>query len=141
TLASTDAQPSWLVSRPEYSTRLRSNRWILHHAWAVTADDRVTALALWDCAQGDGPGAVADLVTHARKMGTDVRILDTRKIFGPLEPAPGDADRAPGADAAADHGQDGEAETGDQVLDLVWRYHQQWSKAAGIAAKRLNRWR
>jgi hypothetical protein len=141
TLARTDAQPGWLVSRPEYSTWLRSNRWILHHAWAVTTDDRVTALALWNGQPGDGPGGVADLVDHARKMGTDVRIPETGTIFGPLEQPSKAAEAAPSAEAAAEDGQGGEAGTEDPVLNLVWRYHRQWSKAAGTAQTRLKLWR
>ena len=67
TLARTETQPGWLLSRPDYSTWQRSNRWILHHAWAVTTDDRVTVLALWNGEPGDGPGGVADLVAAAEQ--------------------------------------------------------------------------
>lgn len=142
TLARSEAQPGWLVSRPEYSAWLRSNRWILHHAWAVTADNRVTALALWNGEQGDGPGGVADLVGHARQMGTNVRTLDTEKMFGPFEPPDEGIQDAPDATTpTASDGQDGEAGTGDQILNLAWHYHQQWDKAATTAQARLNAWR
>ena len=54
--------PGWLAARPEYDTWQRSNRWILHHAWATTTTDRVTVLALWNGQLGDGKGGVADMV-------------------------------------------------------------------------------
>ena len=142
TLTRTETQPGWLLSRTDYSTRQRSNRWILHHAWAVTTDNRVTVLALWNGEPGEGPGGVANLVATARQGGAEVRVLDTVAMFGPLEPPPRAADgAAPGPEAIAADRQEGEAVARDPVLDLVWRYHRQWSAAAGKAQKDLNGWR
>ena len=142
TLARTETPPGWLLDRPDYSTWQRSNRWILHHAWAVTTDNRVTVLALWNHEPGDGPGGVADLAAAAEQGGAEVRVLDTVAMFGSLEPPAHRAEvAAPGPEVAAPGGQEGEAAAGDPVLNLVWRYHRQWSAAAGKAQKHLNGWR
>ena len=142
TLARTETQPGWLLSRPDYSTWLRSNRWILHHAWAVTTDDRVTVLALWNGEPGDGPGGVANLVAAAERDGAEVRVLDTAAMFGSLAPPARGADvAAPGPETAAAAGQEDKAVVVDPVLELVWHYQRQWSAAAGKAQKSLNGWR
>jgi hypothetical protein len=138
TLARTETQPGWLLSRPDYSTWQRSNRWIMHHAWATTTDKRVTVLALWNGQPGDGPGGVADLVAAAEHDGAEVRVLDTVAMFGLPEPAPQEV--AGPAPEAADV-QAAEVMARNPVLELVWRYHRQWSAAAGQAEKSLNRWR
>jgi hypothetical protein len=41
-----------------------------------------TLLALWNRQPGDGAGGTDDLVTRARAEGVDVRIVDTRALFG-----------------------------------------------------------
>jgi hypothetical protein len=157
TLARTETLPGWLLSRPGYSVWQRNNRWILHHAWASTTDQRVTVLALWNGEVGDGPGGVADMVATAQDGGAEVRTLDTVVLFG-LEPQPpqhppaADAASGPAADEAqarpaadtgmaAAAGQGGDAVTADRVLNLVWRCHRQWSQAADAAQNTLNRWR
>jgi len=149
TLARTEALPGWLLTRPGYSVWQRNNRWILNHAWAITADNRVTVLALWNGEVGDGPGGVADMVATAQERGAEVVTLDTVALFGldPQLPQP-----SPAADPAPEpQGEQTPAGTGteaghpvpndDRVLNLVWRYHRQWSQAAGIAHKTLDRWR
>jgi uncharacterized protein YcbX/cytochrome c551/c552 len=169
TLARTDTLPGWLQARPSYSTWQRNNRWILHHAWATTAADRVTVLALWNGEAGDGPGGVADMVATAQASGAEVVTLNTVTLFGLPEfdrpqtpPAADVADLEAGADPAqADNGgeqapveadksgeataearcQDAEGAVGDRVLDQVWRSHRQWSRAADAAQARLNKWR
>ena len=91
TLARNLTMPGWLAARPGYDTWQRSNRWILHHAWAETTTDppRVTVLALWDGQLGDGRGGVADMVASGRHRAADIITLDTVALFG-LSDAPGD---------------------------------------------------
>ena len=74
-LARADRLPAWLQGRAGYSTWQRSNRWILHHAWATTTVDRVTVLALWNGEPGDGPGGTADMVAIAQGSGADTIVL------------------------------------------------------------------
>ena len=93
-LARSDALPSWLQGKRDYSTWQRNNRWILHHAWATTTVDRVTVLALWNGEEGDGPGGVADMVAAAQARGAWVVVLETAG-FRPARaaasgPAPGE---------------------------------------------------
>jgi SMODS and SLOG-associating 2TM effector domain 1/Protein of unknown function (DUF4231)/Tetratricopeptide Repeats-Sensor len=148
TLAGTEALPGWLQTRAGYSVWQRNNRWILDHAWAITADNRVTVLALWNGEVGDGPGGVADMVATAQERGAEVVTLDSVAMFGlesQLAPDRPDTDPAPepqgdqtptGAGPAADSGSHD-----DRILDLVWRYQRQWSKAADAAQATLNQWR
>lgn len=81
--------PGWLATRPDYDTWQRSNRWILHYAWATTMTGRVTVLALWNGLMGDGSGGVADMVATGLHRGADVITVDTVGLFG-LPEAPGD---------------------------------------------------
>ena len=142
-LARTDTLPAWLQGRTGYSTWQRSNRWILHHAWATTTVDRVTVLALWDGESGDGPGGTADMVVTAQAGGAEVIVLETGKIFGLPGPQPSQRQPEPAvaepAPAATGQGQPAGGE--DPVLKEVWQTHRRWSKAAGTAQKNLNRWR
>jgi hypothetical protein len=89
--------PGWLATRPDYDTWQRSNRWVLHYAWAATTTGRVTVVALWNGQVGDGRGGVADMIDVALNRGADVVTLDTVGLFG-LPEAP--ADRPAGAAAA-----------------------------------------
>jgi hypothetical protein len=91
TLARNLTMPSWLASRPEYDTWQRSNRWMLHQAWAETTTDppRVTVLALWNGQLGEGRGGVADMVACGRLRSADIVTLDTVALFG-LSEVPGD---------------------------------------------------
>jgi hypothetical protein len=89
TLARNLTMPGWLAARPDYDTWQRSNRWILHHAWATTTTDRVTVLALWNGQLGDGKGGVADMVASGRNRAADIITLDTVALFG-LSEVPGD---------------------------------------------------
>lgn len=142
-LARADTLPVWLSGRVGYSTWQRSNRWVLHHAWATTTVDRVTVLALWNGEPGDGPGRTADMVTEAQAGGADVIVLETGTIFGLPAPQPQQRQPepagAPATPAAAD--QDRSAGSGDLVLKKVWQTHRQWSAAAGAAEKSLGQWR
>ena len=74
-LARADRLPTWLQDRAGYSTWQRSNRWVLHHAWATTTVDRVTMLALWNGEPGDGPGGTANMVETAQASGAEVIVL------------------------------------------------------------------
>jgi len=100
-------------------------------------------LALWNGEVGDGPGGVADMVATAQDRGAEVVTLDTVSLFG-LDPQL--AQDSPAADPpSAPEGHEAQASTGadadDRVLNLVWRYYQQWSKAASTAQNTLNQWR
>ena len=96
-LARSHTMPGWLATRPDYDTWQRSNRWVLHYAWAATTTGRVTVVALWNGQVGDGRGGVADMIDVALNRGADVVTLDTVGLFG-LPEAP--ADRPAGAAAA-----------------------------------------
>jgi hypothetical protein len=142
-LARTDTLPAWLQSRAGYSTWQRSNRWVLHHAWATTTVDRVTVLALWNGEAGDGTGGTADMVVDAQLGGADVIVLETGSIFGlagpqlpQQQPEPATAGVTPVAAAAGPPAADG-----DRVLHKVWQTHREWSTAADAAEKSLVRWR
>ena len=89
TLARNLTMPGWLASRPEYDTWQRSNRWMLHHAWAETTTDppRVTVLALWNGQLGEGRGGVADMVACGRLRSADIVTLDSVALFGLSEVA------------------------------------------------------
>ena len=146
-LARADRLPAWLQDRAGYSTWQRSNRWILHHAWATTTVDRVTVLVLWNGEPGDGPGGTANMVDAAQAGGADVIVLETGKIFGLRgpQPPPQQAEQAmavgkvvPAPTAAS---QARTVAGGDSVLRNVWQKHQRWDHAAGAAQQSLNRWR
>ena len=103
TLARSHTMPGWLATRPDYDNWQRSNRWILHYAWAATTTGRVTVLALWNGQMGDGTGGVADMVATGMHRGADVVTVDTTSLFGlsdvPCEgPAGGPATSGPAVD-------------------------------------------
>jgi hypothetical protein len=89
TLARSHTMPGWLATRPDYDTWQRSNRWMLHYAWAATTTGRVTVLALWNGQLGDGRGGVADMVATGLHRGADVITVDTTAVLG-LSDVPGD---------------------------------------------------
>ncbi len=161
TLSRTDTLPTWLQTRPNYSTWQRNNQWILHHAWANATCNRVTVLALWNGEAGDGPGGVADMVATAQARGAEVVSIDTVTLFGlPTPEFPTPEPPIPGADAPSGQGAaqapagtgvgaaqsavtaigDG-ADPAGGVLNLLWSRHRQWSLAAEAAQSRLNQWR
>ena len=73
--------PSWLAKKSHYGLWQRDNFWMLYNALAYGAV-KVTLIALWDGAAGDGPGGTGDLVSQAHKRGAKVVILDTKTLFG-----------------------------------------------------------
>ncbi|MEX5716965.1 tetratricopeptide repeat-containing protein [Geodermatophilus maliterrae] len=85
TLARSHTMPGWLATRPDYDTWQRSNRWVLHYAWATTTTGRVTVLALWNGLMGDGKGGVADMVATGLQRGAEVVTVDTVGLFGLTE--------------------------------------------------------
>jgi hypothetical protein len=93
-LARSHTLPGWLATRSDYDTWQRTNRWVLHYAWATTTSRRVTVLALWNGQVGNGRGGVADMVATGLHRGADVVTVDTVGLFG-LPEAPGD--QPPGA--------------------------------------------
>jgi conflict system pore-forming effector with SLATT domain/uncharacterized protein DUF4231/tetratricopeptide repeat protein len=143
TLARTETLPGWLLTRTDYSVWQRNNRWMLNHALASTVDNRVTVLALGNGEAADGPGGVADMVAAAQDRGAEVVTLDTVSLFG-LDPQR--AQDSPAADPASGPESDEvqaspDTGTDDRVLNLVWRCHRQWSRAADAAQRTLNQWR
>jgi hypothetical protein len=89
TLARSHTLPGWLATRPGYDTWQRSNRWVLHCAWAATMTERITVLALWNGQVGQGQGGVSDMVATGLLRGADVVTVDTVALFG-LSDVPGD---------------------------------------------------
>jgi hypothetical protein len=78
--------PSWVDLRRDASSWPRTNRWILHHAFARTED--VTLLALWDGQPSRGPGGVSHMVELAQARGADINIIDIRRV-GRIDGDPG----------------------------------------------------
>jgi hypothetical protein len=71
--------PLWLRSRREYNVWQRSNLWMLFLALKIS-DNAMTLIALWDGAQGDGPGGTSDMVNRARDRGAKIVHLDARRL-------------------------------------------------------------
>jgi hypothetical protein len=44
------------------------------------SDNAMTLIALWDGAQGDGPGGTSDMVNRARDRGAKIVHLDARRL-------------------------------------------------------------
>ena len=80
-MQTTEQMPRWLSGKQNYGVWQRANLWMLYNALADGAT-KVTVIALWDGAVGDGPGGTADLVDHAQKCGAKTVVLDTRVLFG-----------------------------------------------------------
>ena len=79
--------PAWLRDKPNYSIWQRNNLWMLFNALAEgcdekTGDPNLTLIALWDGAEGDGPGGTGDLVRKVERLGARCEILDAKQIFG-----------------------------------------------------------
>lgn len=71
--------PLWLRSRREYNVWQRSNLWMLFLALKIS-DNAMTLIALWDGAQGDGPGGTSDMVNRARDRGAKIVHLDAGRL-------------------------------------------------------------
>lgn len=79
--------PAWLQSKENYSIWQRNNLWMLFNALAEgcdekTGDPNLTLIALWDGAEGDGPGGTGDLVDKVEKLGARCEIINTKELFG-----------------------------------------------------------
>jgi hypothetical protein len=74
------AAPAFQADTPEMSIWERSNNWMLHHG-LQNGGDHMSLLALWNGEAGDGKGGTAQLMETARRMGSNVSIIDTRAIF------------------------------------------------------------
>lgn len=79
--------PAWLRDKPNYNIWQRNNLWMLYNALAEgcdekTGDPNLTLIALWDGAEGDGPGGTGDLVTKVEKLGARREIINTKEAFG-----------------------------------------------------------
>ena len=82
-----DYLPAWLQGKKDYTIWQRNNLWMLYNALAEGCDDKtgdpnLTLIALWDGAEGDGPGGTGDLVRKVEKLGARCEILKTKEIFG-----------------------------------------------------------
>ena len=81
-----DYLPAWLRSKENYGIWQRNNLWMLFNALAEacdqkTADPSLTLIALWDGAEGDGPGGTGDLVEKVKKLGARHDIINTKQVF------------------------------------------------------------
>lgn len=79
--------PAWLREKENYSIWQRNNLWMLFNALAEgldekTGDPNLTLIALWDGAEGDGPGGTGDLVDKVEKLGARCEIINTKELFG-----------------------------------------------------------
>jgi hypothetical protein len=79
--------PAWLREKRNYNIWQRNNLWMLFNALAEgcdekTGDPNLTLIALWDGAEGDGPGGTADLVRKVKKLGARSEIINTKELFG-----------------------------------------------------------
>jgi hypothetical protein len=75
-----ESVPSWVSGVDDSYVFQRCNMWLLEQAFAQE-NAEVTLIALWNGAEGDGPGGTADMVQIARERGAKVVILDTRELF------------------------------------------------------------
>ncbi|MEX5213407.1 MAG: hypothetical protein NW703_04515 [Nitrospiraceae bacterium] len=80
-LAESRELPRWLRAREKYTIWNRNNLWMLYHALAIGAA-RVTLIALWNRARGDGPGGTEDMIQQAKARGAKTIIIDTNEAFG-----------------------------------------------------------
>ena len=71
--------PRWLRAKTDYSIWQRNNLWMLFNALA-TESKRVTLIALWNGAEGDGPGGTGDLVEQTRTRGQKTVVLDAKPL-------------------------------------------------------------
>ena len=79
--------PAWLRPKPNYGVWQRNNLWILFSALnegcdPKTGDPNITLIALWDGAEGDGPGGTGDLVRKVEDLGARCEIVKTKDLFG-----------------------------------------------------------
>ncbi len=79
-LADSERLPRWLRTKPDYDIWQRSNLWMLHNALFLSRD-RLTLIALWNGATGDGPGGTEDMVERAKSRGAAFIHLDARKLI------------------------------------------------------------
>ncbi len=79
--------PVWVRDKAGYNIWQRNNLWMLFNALAEgcdakTGDPNLTLIALWDGAEGDGPGGTGDLVDKVGKLGARCEIMKTKELFG-----------------------------------------------------------
>jgi hypothetical protein len=79
--------PAWLRDKPGYNIWQRNNLWMLFNALAEGCDEKsgdpnLTLIALWDGAEGDGPGGTGDLVRKVEHLGARCEIIKTNELFG-----------------------------------------------------------
>jgi hypothetical protein len=78
-LADQSDLPGWLQRKRPYSIWNRANLWMLEYALSLTPE-RLTAMALWDGKEGDGPGGTRDLLMTAQELGATAAVIDTGEI-------------------------------------------------------------
>lgn len=71
----------WSRVNKDFSVWQRANLWMLDSALAI-AGGKLTLVALWNGAVGDGPGGTADMIRRAQSRGATVVRLDARKLVG-----------------------------------------------------------
>lgn len=79
-LSESERLPRWLRAKKSYDIWQRSNLWMLHNALSIS-QDRLTLIALWNGATGDGPGGTEDMVERAKDRGARFVHLDTKTLF------------------------------------------------------------
>lgn len=79
-LSESERLPRWLRAKKNYNIWQRSNLWMFHNALCLS-QDRLTLIALWNGATGDGPGGTEDMVERAQDRGATFIHLDARKLL------------------------------------------------------------
>ena len=83
--------PAWLRDKKDYSIWQRNNLWMLFNALAEGCDDKtgdpnLTLIALWDGAEGDGPGGTGlQLRRGADAGGPEVHPGHGRRVGHPAQ--------------------------------------------------------
>jgi hypothetical protein len=78
-LMETEELPRWLRGKEGYGIWQRTNLWMLYNALALRGKD-LTLIALWDSADGDGPGGTDDLVEQVRSRGYKLLRLQAEEL-------------------------------------------------------------
>ncbi len=78
-LAESEELPKWLRGKQGYGIWQRTNLWMLYNALALHGKD-LTLIALWNTAEGDGPGGTDDLVFQVRSRGYKLLRLPAEEL-------------------------------------------------------------
>jgi len=72
--------PRWLRGVRNFDIWAHNNLWTLHTAF-VHGADKVVLIALWNGAEGDGPGGTEHMVSEVQKRGGRAEILDAKRLL------------------------------------------------------------